>query len=256
MPYSSNSELPAKVKTLPDDVQNVFRRVFNSAYDNHKDESRAFATAWTAVENGWKKKGDNWVKKDDAILEGTSVDRRRARTFSQVIADVSRGLDAGAAAAGTGHIGEMGGAPGASTAATDWRGHYGAPNVQKFIKADSINEDLGMVFGWAIVSTENGEPYFDVQGDHIPEDAMLKAASDFMENSRVAKDMHTGDQVGSYLFCWPMTADIAKAMGIECTKTGLMIGYRPPPDILAKFKSGEYTGFSIGGVRLEDEEVK
>jgi hypothetical protein len=124
-----------------------------------------------------------------------------------------------------------------------------------------VDEALGLVFGWAIVSKENGENYFDLQGDHIPEDAMLKAATDFMQNSRMAGDMHEraeGEPVesGTVVFAFPLTTDIAKAMGIETKKTGLMIAMRPDPDVLGKFKSGEYTGFSIGGNRGVDEEVK
>ncbi|MCC8945991.1 hypothetical protein H8A97_13000 [Bradyrhizobium sp. Arg62] len=118
-----------------------------------------------------------------------------------------------------------------------------------------VDDSLGLVFGWAIVCNKSGEAYYDSQGDHIPEDSMLKAAADFMKNSRVAKDMHQGDEIGPVVFCWPMTAEIAKAMGIDTDTTGLMIAMLPPADILAKFKSGDYTGFSIGGYRLQDEEV-
>lgn len=130
-----------------------------------------------------------------------------------------------------------------------------AADLRKFVKAETVDAALGMVFGWAIVCKEGGVDYYDVQDDHIPEDAMLKASADFMENSRMAKEMHSGGEKGSYLFCWPMTTDIAKAMGITTKNTGLMIGYKPPPDVLEKFKSGEYTGFSIGGERGDDEEI-
>lgn len=119
-----------------------------------------------------------------------------------------------------------------------------------------IDDKLGLVMGHAIICTEDGEPYFDVQGDHIPEDAMLKASLDFMENSQVAKEMHTGDQAGTVVFAWPMTSDIAKAFGVMTKRTGLMIAVRPSDkDMLEKFQLGELTGFSIGGVRIEDEDV-
>ncbi len=123
-------------------------------------------------------------------------------------------------------------------------------------KVCKVDESLGLVFGYAIVCKEDGEDYFDVQGDHIPEDAMLKASADFMEHSRVAKDMHVGDEAGSVVFCFPLTSEIAKAMGIDAPNTGLMIAMKPPADIIGKFKSGEYTGFSIGGLRGLDEEVE
>jgi len=119
-----------------------------------------------------------------------------------------------------------------------------------------VDDGLGLVFGWAIVCKKGGVEYFDTQGDHIPEDSMLSAATDFMVNARVAKDMHAGDEIGPIVFAWPMTEDIAKAMSIETGTTGLMIAMQPPPAILQKFRSGEYTGFSIGGRRVEDEEVE
>lgn len=119
-----------------------------------------------------------------------------------------------------------------------------------------VDASLGLVMGHAIVCLEDGEPYYDLQGDHIPEDAMLKAALDFMEHSQVAKEMHEGDQAGTVVFAWPMTTDIAKAFGILTHKTGLMIAIRPSDSaMLEKFQLGELTGFSIGGSRLQDEEV-
>lgn len=82
---------------------------------------------------------------------------------------------------------------------------------------------------------------------------MLEAATDFALNSRVAKDMHgksdRGEDItGSIAFMFPMTADVAKAFGLDApAKTGLMIAMKPDTALLAKFASGEYRGFSIGG---------
>lgn len=138
------------------------------------------------------------------------------------------------------------------------------PNVDIDIDVDKafakatlvkVDETLGLVFGFAIVSKQNGEDYYDLQNDHIPEDAMLKASLDFMLNSRVAKEMHTGDEAGTVVFAFPLTSDIAKALDIETKQTGLLIAMRPAEGMLAKFKSGEFTGFSIGGYRLVDEEA-
>lgn len=118
-----------------------------------------------------------------------------------------------------------------------------------------IDETHGLVLGWAIVSKVDGEDYYDLQGDHIPEDAMFSASVDFMANSRVSKEMHQGYADGTVVFAFPMTAEVAKAFGLETKMTGLMIAMRPSPDVLAKFKDGTYTGFSIGGRRIEDEEA-
>ena len=119
-----------------------------------------------------------------------------------------------------------------------------------------IDDELGLVFGWAIVCNEGGKPYFDVQGDHIPEAAMTKAATEFMANFRVAKEMHVGGMRGEIVHSMPLTADVAAAFGITCSKSGLMIAMKPDAEMLAKFKSGELKGFSIGGRRGEDEEVE
>jgi hypothetical protein len=76
-----------------------------------------------------------------------------------------------------------------------------------------------------------------------------------MQKSRMASEMHTGADRGSYVFAFPLTTEIAKALGIETQKTGLLVAVKPDADMLAKFKSGELTGFSIGGHRGQDEDV-
>ncbi len=125
-----------------------------------------------------------------------------------------------------------------------------------------VDEELGLVFGWAIISTIKKEDYFDKQGDHIPDESMLEAATDFMLTSRKGGEMHLKNEDGTKLvkgviaFAWPMTAEIAKAFEIVTDVTGLMIAYKPDDgEILEKFKDGTYTGFSIGGFRGIDEEV-
>lgn len=126
-----------------------------------------------------------------------------------------------------------------------------------------VDQKLGLVFGYAIVCKVDGEDYYDLNVDpdgervpeHIPEDAMLKAAADFMEHHRVAKEMHSGDPIGPAVFAFPLTTEIAKALEIIPHKTGLLFAMKPKPEVLAKFASGEYTGFSIGGVRIRNEDV-
>lgn len=124
-----------------------------------------------------------------------------------------------------------------------------------------VDDSLGLVFGYGIVCTEKGEPYYDTQGDHIPESAMLEAAADFMLKSRASTDMHARDDGkvvadGTIVFAFPLTADVAKAFGIQTEKTGLMVAMKPSAEVLAKFKDGTYTGFSIGGARGEHEVVE
>lgn len=150
-----------------------------------------------------------------------------------------------------------------------------AAKIVKVNDVLSVDEEHGLVFGYAIVSKvrgENGEleDYYDLNVDaegvhkgkrvpeHITEDCMFKAAVDAVSvGTHVpGNDMHAGPDVGSYYFMFPVTEDIAKALGWEVKKTGLVVGYHPADDdVLAKFKNGTYTGFSIEGARVASEEV-
>lgn len=117
-----------------------------------------------------------------------------------------------------------------------------------------IDRSLGLVFGFAVVSKVDGKPFFDLQGDHVPEEAILEASTAYAIGKRDAKDEHR-TSAGTVVHTFPLTTDIAKALGIQTSKTGLLIAMKPSEDVFAKFVSGEYTGFSIGGERVEDEEV-
>lgn len=126
-----------------------------------------------------------------------------------------------------------------------------------------VDDSLGMVFGFAIVCKVNGEDYYDLNVDqegphagkrvpeHCPENVMAKAAAEFMESARSGNEMHSGPDVGHYVFAFPLTSDIAKAMNIQTEKTGLMVAYKAPDNVLQKFRDGTYTGFSIEGKRLQ-----
>jgi hypothetical protein len=133
----------------------------------------------------------------------------------------------------------------------------GALKIERKCDLLKVDESLGIVFGFALVSKVQGERYFDSQGDHIPEDSLMRASLDFAENSRISKEMHRKDsEEGSVLFIFPMTTEVAKSLGIETMMTGLLIGMKPPKDVFEKFKDGTYSGFSIGGEYVESEEVE
>ena len=126
-------------------------------------------------------------------------------------------------------------------------------NIAAF-KVEKVDEALGLVFGWGIICKENGADYVDVQDHHIPESAMVRATTNFMESARIAKDMHKGPAIGGVVHSFPLTTDVAKAMGIKTKKTGWMVAMKPSPPVLKKYASGEYTGFSIGGFYETDDE--
>lgn len=125
-----------------------------------------------------------------------------------------------------------------------------------FVKFTKVDDNLGLVMGFAIICKIDGEDYFDKQADHIPEDAMLEAATDFMLNKRDAKEMHAGGAIGSIVFAFPLTTEIAKSFDIQTRQTGLMVAMKPEnPEVLEKFRDGTYTGFSMGGKYVENEVV-
>ncbi len=133
-----------------------------------------------------------------------------------------------------------------------------------------VSTELGLIFGFAMickVRDENGDfvDFFDGDepNDHFTEDGMLEASTDFAVTKRVACDMHARDpetgqpvQDGGVIHHFPLTSEIAKALGIDTPVTGLLVALRPDnPETLEKARRGEYTGFSIGGEVLESEEA-
>lgn len=132
------------------------------------------------------------------------------------------------------------------------------------VRKAAVDAEHGLVFGFAIVSKVGGEDFYDSQldpvtkeprADHIPEEAMVEAALDFAKSARLAKQMHEGEADGMVPFLMPITKAVRDYI-VENDFTGLFIGMHPAPDALAKFKSGDYRGFSIGGNRIIDEEVE
>lgn len=123
----------------------------------------------------------------------------------------------------------------------------------KLLKFD---DEQHIVYGWASVSTVDGMHLVDKQGDVVPMDVLTKAVNEFMENERVGKTMHVGDQTGVILHSMPISKDIAEALGIQTQLEGWIVGYKVYDDEVWKMvKSGELRAFSIGGF-AESSEVE
>lgn len=127
--------------------------------------------------------------------------------------------------------------------------------VEGFARAVKVDESLGLVFCWAFTSKHNGSDYYDLQNDNVDED-FIKAAADFMENGGRSDEMHNGISDGRVVFAMPMTSEIASAFGVTSKTTGLMVALKPSADVLAKFKSGEYTGVSIEGLGEREQQKR
>lgn len=113
------------------------------------------------------------------------------------------------------------------------------------IKAD---DEQRIVWGWASVATENGEPVFDIHGDHIPMEELTKASVDFMRNYRVGKTEHFGKQTSEVIAMLPLSKSLAEALGIQTNREGLVVGFKVyDEDTWNGIKSGDLPAFSIGG---------
>lgn len=110
------------------------------------------------------------------------------------------------------------------------------------------DEDQRLVYGWASIIYENGEPVTDSQGDIIAEDDLLEAAHNYVSQYREAKAMHEGSQIGEVVESLVFTADVQKALGIDLGKVGWFIGMKISDDaVWARFRAGEFAAFSVGG---------
>lgn len=122
--------------------------------------------------------------------------------------------------------------------------HINAPVIK-------VDKDAKVIWGWAYVCTEKGEKAFDRSGEWIAPETLVKATTNFMLTSRMAKVNHIGPKEGDIVGSLPVTKDLADALGIQTDREGWIIGVVASDDTLAKVESGELTSFSIGGRALK-----
>lgn len=235
MTYSASHQLLAPVaKMLDASAMDMFCKAANEASDLGYDHNACVTSGWSEVKKNYSRppNGGKWMRKEGPDAGDVHVDV------------------------------PMGG----KKPKPDKETGAGEPDdelMEKRYKIRKVDETHGIVYGWAIVCSENGSPYFDLnveKGSRVPEniteDCMVDAAVDFAKGARPGNEMHSGPETGSYYFVFPMTADIAKSFGFSIEKTGLMCGYKPgSKEELQKFIDGTYTGFSIEGSRVEYEMV-
>ncbi len=68
-PFRNVQELPARVKnSISKDLQNIFMRVFNNAFQQLNNETRSFRIAWSVVKRiGRKNKKGIWIRKKKRV---------------------------------------------------------------------------------------------------------------------------------------------------------------------------------------------
>ena len=114
-----------------------------------------------------------------------------------------------------------------------------------------VDMDSRVIWGWAYVCTVDGQPSYDHSNEWVSPDTLVKATTNFMLKSRMAKVNHQGGKEGDIVGSLPVTKELASALGIETNREGWIIGVVASKETLEKAERGELTSFSIGGRALK-----
>jgi len=109
-----------------------------------------------------------------------------------------------------------------------------------------------VVYGWASVVEEAGQPIVDLQGDIIAPAELERAAIDYVLKSRDGGEMHERRGVSTLVASLVTTPEIVKALfpAIDATKVpvGWVVAFKIHDDAVWKaVQDGQYIGFSIHG---------
>lgn len=250
--YGKISELPQPVrKLLPVDAQEVFRKAANSAEDAGEDSNGAIRAGWGEVYKNWQRPASGigkYVKKPGFMKEPTAGDVHVNTPLGGKKKKPVAERDSITVKSGERRF----------TITFDDEPIDKADEALAFdemrCKIVKVDEAKQIVYGWASVITEKGIPVEDLQGDVIRPGELLKTTTDFMIEERVGKTNHAGDQTHMIVHSFPMTYELAKALGIETNDEGWLVGcYVSDPETLEKVISGDLPCFSIGGMGQRKE---
>lgn len=118
-----------------------------------------------------------------------------------------------------------------------------------------VDGDKRQVFGWCSLTSINGQPVVDLQGDYVPLEEIEKAAYEYVIHSRKGGDMHARDGLGpkhtaDLIESFLVTPEKLKQMGLsdDALPHGWWIGMKVNDDEQWNLvKNGGRTGFSIHG---------
>jgi hypothetical protein len=123
-----------------------------------------------------------------------------------------------------------------------------------YAEISKVDEDKRQIFGWASVTSVNGQPVLDLQDDILPLEEIEKAAYSFVEKSRVGGNMHGKGEngpihVSDMIESFVVTPEKKKALGLpDDFPEGWWTGFKVNDDqTWADAKSGKLAGLSIHG---------
>ena len=126
-----------------------------------------------------------------------------------------------------------------------------------YVEISKLDEDRNLVFGWAnIALTNTNETVVDAHDHSIAEEDLETAAYIFNIASRESGEMHQGEGFGELIESVVFTDEKIEKMGLDpdSVPRAWWIGFRVPPEVFAKVKSGELSSFSIQGLAQIEEE--
>lgn len=124
------------------------------------------------------------------------------------------------------------------------------------VPISKVEDDQHLVFGWANVSSQNGEILTDTHDDQIDIADLEKAAYEFNLYFRETGVHHTGDAVGRVVESFVVTPEKLEKMGLDqdALPMGWWLGVQVEDDeTFEKVKKGKLSMFSIQGTAVREE---
>ena len=113
--------------------------------------------------------------------------------------------------------------------------------VQKSKNFVFAEPERRLAYGWASVSTANGEVVEDFEGDTIDNNALHELAHHITRGTRAGDFEHDGVHCNEIVECIVMDKALQKALGIDLGREGVLIGTHIPGDEeWAKAQNGDW----------------
>jgi hypothetical protein len=123
-----------------------------------------------------------------------------------------------------------------------------------YAEISKVDTDKRQIFGWASVTSVNGQPVVDLQDDVLDLEEIEKAAYSFVQKSRIGGNMHQKEETGpihvsDMIESMVITPEKKKAMGLpDEVPEGWWVGFKVNDDqTWADAKTGKLAGLSIHG---------
>jgi len=113
-----------------------------------------------------------------------------------------------------------------------------------------VDEEQGLVFGWASIAEQGGTLVVEAEGDVIEPQELEKGAYGFVRNARVASDSHRSETVGVGVLVESMffSKEKQEILGVD-VPVGWWVGFQiDDPEMRHSIREeGGHQMFSIGG---------